>query len=204
MVGRQGHSREDPIHAQQHIPVHLAPAKGLGHLTGSVQMQISLPPHHPPPPPSPPPSHTFLSDHLPPHLPASFPPPHLGHLGRGLGSHRAKSRRSLTRTDFPPLTSVERHDAQNTQDAIFSREHANGTHVYSAKLNLVINIMVVLWWMCVCMIIYVLCIYEPRIDCWKWGCRKTIVKTKRAISINMLWPFIVFTVKLYDITFFIG
>lgn len=102
----------------------------------------------PPPPPSPPPSHTFLSDHVPPYLPASFPPPHWGHLGRGLGSHRAKSRRSLTRTDFPPLTSVERREAQNTQDATFSWERDNGTLVHSAKVNLVINFMVVLWWMC--------------------------------------------------------
>lgn len=135
MVGRQGHSREDPIHAQQHIPVHLAlPA-------ASVTLQeVFKYRYHPPVSPS----HTFLSDHLPPYLPASYPPPHWGHLGRGLGSHRAKSRRSLTRTDFPPLTSVERHDAQNTQDTIFSRERANGTPVYSAKVNLVINIMVFL------------------------------------------------------------
>lgn len=120
------------------------PAKGLGHLTGSVQIQISL---------LLPPSHTFLSDPLSPYLPASFPPPHWGPLGRGLGSHRAKSQRSLTRTDFPPLTSVERRDAQNTQDAIFSWEHIHTTPVYSAKVDFVINIMM-LWCIQIYMYVY--------------------------------------------------
>lgn len=141
MVGRRGHSREDPIHAQQHIPVHL----GLPKASLTLQ-EVFKYRHHPRP-------HTHLHHHLrltpfslttcPLYLLASLQPPHWGGLSRGLGSHRAKSRRSLTRTNFPPLTRVERREPQNTQDTGFSREHANGAPVYSAKVNPVINISVV-------------------------------------------------------------
>lgn len=52
MVGRQGHSREDPIHAQQHIPVHLA----LPEASVTLQEVFKYRYHSPPPP-----SHTFPS-----------------------------------------------------------------------------------------------------------------------------------------------
>lgn len=124
MVGRQGHSREDPIHAQQHIPVHLA----LPEASVTLQEVFKYRYH------SSPSSFSHLSLHpFCPHLSASSPThssSHRGPLGRGLGLRRAKSRRSLTLADFPPLTTVERHDAHSTRDAIFSREHTHETPVY--------------------------------------------------------------------------
>lgn len=136
MVGRRGHSREDPIHTQQHIPVHLA----LPEASVTLQEVFKYRYH------SSPSSFSHLSlNPFSPHLSASSPPlpsPHWGPLGRGLGLCCAKSRRSLTLADFPPLTTVERHVAHSTRDAIFSREQTHETPVYpeswgKMRLNLV-------------------------------------------------------------------
>lgn len=102
MVGSQGHSREDPIHTQQHIPVHLALPKP------QVTLQDVF-------------IHRYLSSssshrsfcHRSPRLSVNSPSsPHQGSLGWGLHPHRPRSHRALALADSPPLTTEEDHDAR--------------------------------------------------------------------------------------------
>lgn len=103
-AGRQGHSREDPVRTQQHIPVHLALPRPQGHFTGCVYTHSHTPPFATSPPP-----HTFPSITCPlPALLLSAPgTPWL----RSPYPHDARSHTALALIDSPPLTTAERYNA---------------------------------------------------------------------------------------------
>lgn len=140
MVGRQGHSREDPIHTQQHIPVHLALPKP------QVTLQDVFTYKYPS-------SSSHLSFHnLSPHLYANSPlSPHQRPLGWGLYQHHAWSHRSLALADSPPLTTLERHDAHVCSDTLFSQEHTHEIRAFLEKVDnykMVLNLVYHILYIC--------------------------------------------------------